>query len=827
MNEADTCRKFVVPKLQAAGWDDRPHAINEQRTFTDGRVVFIGGKARRGRQKRSDYLLRYNPDFPIAVVEAKSRFSHAAEGLQQAKEYAEILGLRFAYSTNGIEIVEFDYTTGIERTIGEFPAPADLWARLRRAEGIVDEEVAERLLTPTFPDRAKPLRYYQEIAVNRAVQAALQGRKRSLLTLCTGAGKTAVAFQICWKLWSAQWNSKGVNRNPKILFLADRNVLVDDPMAKDFSPFGDARHKIAGGVAVKSRDMYFAIYQSIARDDSNWREIPEWFAPATQIGMTATPRGEENLDTYNYFGDPLYEYSLAQGIADGFLAPYRVHRVISDYDAAGWRPTRGELDRYGREIPDTEYSTRDFERVVALRARTQAIAKHLAGFMAETDRFAKTIVFCVDQEHAPEMRQVLAALNTNLVKDHPDYVCRVTSDEGDVGSAHRAKFQDVEIQTPVILTTSQLLTTGVDAPTCKNVVLARVVGSMPEFKQIIGRGTRLRADYGKLAFNIIDYTGTATRMFADPAFDGDPVRENEAVINADGDVVEEREIEETALGPDDFPDIPDGPVDLDDEPEAGGRKFYVDGGEVSIIRHLVYELDSDGRQLACRQLTDYTGDKVRTLYPNASELRTDWLDPERRAEIVERLEEKGIELDSLAETVGKPEADPFDLLCHLAYNAPLRTRRERADRLLREQDDFLTRFGPDAREVLDAVLEKYAEHGSAQFKLPDLIEIPPFNEWGNVIEIAARFGGARNCAAPSPNCSACSTPLELKECQIGQNRPQEGCAEAIDHCPASRQHHQVCAKNYAQGQGVERRSRPPADARLDHVPEVPRRYGAD
>ena len=313
MNEADTCRKFVVPKLQAAGWDNRPHAINEQKSFTDGRVVFIGGKARRGKQKRSDYLLRYNPDFPIAVVEAKSRYKHAAEGLQQAKEYAEILGLRFAYSTNGIEIVEFDYTTGVERTIGDFPPPDDLWARLRRAEGIVDDQVAERLLTPTFPDRTKPLRYYQEIAVNRAVQAALQGRKRALLTLCTGAGKTAVAFQICWKLWSARWNSKGVNRNPKILFLADRNVLVDDPMAKDFSPFGDARHKIAGGVAVKSRDIYFAIYQSIARDenrpglyreyardffdliiidechrgsardDSNWREILEWFEPATQI----------------------------------------------------------------------------------------------------------------------------------------------------------------------------------------------------------------------------------------------------------------------------------------------------------------------------------------------------------------------------------------------------------------------------------------------------------------------------------------------------------------------------------------------------------------
>jgi len=776
--EADTCRKVVVPKLQAAGWDTPPHAINEQRTFTDGRIVFVGDKARRGRQKRADYILRYRPDFPIAVVEAKAHAHHPAEGLQQAREYAEILGLKFAYATNGAEIVEVDYTTGVERPITDFPTPADLWARLRAAEGLADDTVAEKLLTPTYPDRAKPLRYYQEIAVNRAVQAVLQGRTRVLLTLCTGSGKTAVAFQIAWKLWSARWSAKGTNRRPKILFLADRNVLVDDPMAKDFRPFDDARHKITGGVAVKSRDMYFAIYQSMARDenrpglyreyapdffdliivdechrgsardDSNWREILEWFSPATQIGMTATPRREDNVDTYTYFGDPLYEYSLAQGIADGFLAPYRVHRIITDYDATGWRPSKGELDRYGREIPDEEYGTRDFERVIALRARTQAIARHLAGFMAQTDRFAKTIVFCVDQEHALEMRNALAVLNADLVKDHPDYVCRVTSDEGDIGSAHRAKFQDVETRTPVILTTSQLLTTGVDAPTCKNVVLARVVGSMPEFKQIIGRGTRLRTDYGKLAFNIIDYTGTATEKFADPDFDGTPAREQEQVIDAEGDVVEDHEPHDPPPDPDDGPDLPDGPLDpadpgLDDGPEAGPRKYYVDGGQVEVIRHVVYELDPDGKKLTCRQLTDYTGDKVRSLYPNASELRADWLDPDRRADIVERLADKGIDLDTLGEVLGKPEADPFDLLCHLAYNAPLRTRRERADGVRKDQDAFFETFGPDAREVLDALLEKYAEHGSAQFTLPDILEVPPFSTWGNVVEIAARFGGTK------------------------------------------------------------------------------------
>lgn len=775
MNEADTCRKYVVPKLQAAGWDDRPHAINEQRTFTDGRVVFIGGRARRGKQKRADYLLRYRADFPIAVVEAKASYKEAADGLQQAMDYAQVLGLRFAYATNGKGIVEFDFSTGAESALSEFPTPADLWSRLRRADGPSEDRAAQRLLTPTLPDRARPLRYYQEIAVNRTVQAVLEGRRRALLTLCTGSGKTIVAFQICWKLWQARWNARENIRRPKILFLADRNFLVDDPMAKDFLPFGDARHKLVGGDAVKSRDMYFSTYQTMAedesrsglyrefnpaffdlivvdechrgsaREDSAWREILEWFEPATQIGMTATPRRQESADTYAYFGDPLYEYSLAQGIGDGFLAPYRVHRVITDYDAVGWRPTKGQQDRYGRMIQDAEYHTPDFERKIALRARTQAIAKHLAGFMAETDRFAKTIVFCVDQEHALEMRSALVAHNADLMKEHPNYVCRVTADEGNIGSAHRETFQDVDTRTPAILTTSKLLTTGLDAPTCKNVVLARMVGSMAEFKQIIGRGTRLRPDYGKLAFNILDYTGTATRMFADPAFDGDPVREADTVIDSRGETVETSEGEDAAPEPDDIAgrdwDVSTGMTTPDDEEDPGPRKFYVDDGEVEIIRHLVYELDADGRRLTCKHLTDYAGEKVRTLYPNASELRAGWLDAERRAEIVERLEELGLDPATLAEAVGQTEADEFDLLCHLAYNTPLRTRRERAEKLVREQEAFFADFAPDARQVLDAVIEKYAEHGSAQLKLPDVLEVPPLSEWGNVIELSARFGG--------------------------------------------------------------------------------------
>jgi type I restriction enzyme R subunit len=349
--------------------------------------------------------------------------------------------------------------------------------------------------------------------------------------------------------------------------------------------------------------------------------------------MTATPLRDDNRDTYLYFGNPIYEYSLRQGIEDGFLAPYRVHRVVTEWDAAGWRPSKDDLDRYGRAIPDDEYQTKDFERVVALRARTLAIARHLTGFLKKTDRFAKTIVFCVDQEHASEMRQALSNLNADLVADHPDYVCRVTADEGDYGRGHLSRFQDVDTRVPAILTTSQLLTTGVDAPTCKNIVLARVVGSMSEFKQIIGRGTRVRDDYGKLWFNILDYTGSATRLFADPAFDGDPVRLTEEELKEDG---------ETRVISDEWPDAAhqEEPPYVVKPPAEDRRKFYFDGGQVEVAAHLVYELDPDGKQLRVVRYTDYAAEKVRTICPTAKDLRSQWADPGRRSEIIRQLEER-------------------------------------------------------------------------------------------------------------------------------------------------------------------------------------------
>jgi len=770
LNEADTCRKFVVPKLQVAGWDADPHSIAEQRTFTDGRIFPLpDGRAKRGKPKRADYILRYTRDFALAVVEAKDIYHSAGDGLQQAKLYAEMLKLKFAYSTNGREIVEFDYLTGTESVIAAFPTPEELWARVQASEAI-SPEVKERLLTPSNHVTGKSPRYYQEIAVNRVVLAILQEKKRVLITMATGTGKTEVAFQICWKLWSSRWNRKGEpHRKPKILFLADRNFLVDDPKDKTFAAFGDARFKIENGQVNLGREMYFAIYQAIARDErrpglyreyprdffdliivdechrgsaaeeSNWRAILEWFSPAFQLGMTATPLRDDNRDTYEYFRNPIYQYSLRQGIEDGFLAPYRVHRVITEWDAAGWRPNAGELDRYGRAIPDEEYETKDFERAVVLRARTEAIAKHFTEFLKKTDRFAKTIVFCVDQEHADELRRAIANLNSDIVQQYPDFACRVTADEGSIGRGHMAKFQDVETKTPVILTTSQLLTTGLDAPTCKNVVLARVIGSMTEFKQIIGRGTRVRDDYGKLWFNIVDYTGSATRLFADPDFDGEPALITQIEVDSEGEAIEETVVEQQETNP----EIEGDETAIISEPtETERRKYYFDEGQVEIAAHLVYELDPEGRQLRVVRFTDYAGEKVRTLFPSAPDLHGAWVDAEKRGEIIDRLAERGIDFDQLAAAANQPDADPFDLLCHLAYNAPLRTRRERAERVRTNRKNFFEQYGPEARLILDELLEKYAEHGIAQFVLPDVLRLPPISGHGQPAEIIRIFGGA-------------------------------------------------------------------------------------
>ena len=758
ISEADTCRKYVLPKLYDAGWND--DQINEQRTFTDGRIMVAGTKVWRKPQKRADYLLRYKPNLMIAVVEAKASLKNHRDGLQQAKEYAQILDLKFAYSTNGKGIVEHDFLSGRETELEAFPSPDELWARLQMHLGIKQSE-QQCFLSPSLPVPGKSPRYYQEIAINRVIQAILQGQHHVLLTMATGTGKTDVAFHICWKLWNTRWNRTGEPRRPRILYLSDRSILVDDPKDKQFAPFGDARWKIQGE-AIKSREMYFATYQAIAkderrpglyreygpdffdliivdechrgsaRDESNWREILEYFQPAYQLGMTATPLREDNRDTYRYFGNPVYTYSLRQGIDDGFLAPYRVHRIITDVDAIGWRPSKDELDRYGRSIPDEEYQTSDFERVVALKARTEAIAKSIADFLRRSDPFAKTIVFCVDQEHADEMRQAINNHCADFAKQYPDYVVRVVSDEGDIGRGYLSRFQELETRTPTVVTTSKLLTTGVDIQTCKNIVIVRVINSMTEFKQIIGRGTRVRADYGKLWFSILDYTGSATRLFADPDFDGDPIDPPTQI---------------TLPQPVPLPNAEEGKRDEDGSSASVAireepAKYYVDGGKIGIAAHFVYELDGDGKQLRVVKFTDYASERIRSMWTSAAELRSHWGNAEERSLIIESLAEHGITLEQLAENAMQPDADPFDLLCYIAFNAPLRTRRERAERLRKGRVDFWEYFKPDARQILDEILEKYVVYGTAQFKMPDILKVPPISEHGNVIEIVEKFGGA-------------------------------------------------------------------------------------
>jgi len=769
ITESDTCRKYVLPRLYDAGWSD--DQVAQEKTFTDGRVIPKGKGHTRKPGKRADYLLRYRPDFPIAVAEAKAAYKKPGDGMQQAIEYAEILGLKFAYSTNGHGIEEYDFIAGRQTSLDAFPSPEELWRRWRGDQELAEDKDADDLLFPfnrelrNADGTVKRPRYYQEIAIHRAVQAVVQGQKRILLTMGTGTGKTFVAMQIAWQLWKTR-------RVRRILYLADRDILVDQAKDRDFVPFGDAVHKIKRR-AIKSREVYFAIYQAIAgregqpglvhaypldffdliivdechrgsaRDESNWRQILEYFHPATQIGMTATPLRNDNVDTYRYFGDPVYTYSLAQGIEDGFLAPYRVHRVTTDVDDAGWRPDPGLLDRFGREVPDGLYGTQDFERVVSLLGRTEAVARHLTDYLKETGRYAKTIVFCVDQEHAKDMRKALINCNSDVTRQHPNYVVRVVSDEGKVGRGHLDRFQDPEQTFPVIVTTSKLLSTGVDVPTCRNIVLFKPIHSIVEFKQIIGRGTRLFGDADKFWFTILDYV-EATCLFYDPEFDGIPELTSEQAINAQGEVTHSAEsgvAVEAAEGTEGArPVISDDGV-IGDDSEGELHKYYVDGVQVRVVRELVQELDPEGRELRVQRFEDYTRTQVRTLYGNAGKIRSAWRDPTLRAALISDLASRGISFEQLAAVTGQPDADPFDLLTYVAFNAPLRSRRERAEAVRREHKDFLDACNPQARQVLGYLLDKYTAHGVAQLTDLHILELPDVPVQGTVIEIANLFGG--------------------------------------------------------------------------------------
>src|SRR5688572_19020183 len=675
-----------------------------------------------------------------------------------------MMNVKFAYSSNGKGIVEHDFITGMERALDGFPSPDELWGRLKGTFKFEDEKDETDALSQYWQEvGGKAPRYYQQVAINKTVNAVLEGQNRILLTMATGTGKTFVAFQIAWRLWKSK-------RKKRILYLADRNVLIDQAKDRTFSPMGQAVHKIQGK-AQKGREVYFALYQALAgptnesnlyeqypkdyfdliivdechrgsaNEEGSWRKILEYFDSATKIGMTATPKRTDNIDTYDYFGDPVYTYSLRQGIDDGFLAPYRVYRVIPDVDASGLQIDSGVVDRFGREIPPDLYGTKDFERLISLLSRTEVAAKHLTEYLKRTNRFDKTIVFCVDQEHALDMRIALNNANADLSKIHLHYVARVVGDEQAVGRGHLDNFQDPEKATPVILTTSQMLTTGVDAPTCRNVVLFKPINSMIDFKQIIGRGTRVSEEHNKFWFTIIDYVG-ATQLFYDPAFDGDPVRVTKTEIDKEGN---ETKVEDSEEGT------------LQEEPQVTGtfevpvtlgigelpRKYYLDNVQVYIAGEQAFELDPEGNVLKTIQFTDYVSDNIRRLNLTAEYLKQDWPKAEQRAENLNQLRARGIDPDHLANVTHQEDADALDLLLHVAYNAPLVTRRERAEKLRQKKANFFNTFTPAAREILDTLLEKYADYGIGEFdQLPRVLQVSPFDRYGSPYEIYQLFGGA-------------------------------------------------------------------------------------
>jgi type I restriction enzyme, R subunit len=747
LTERDICTKFITPALQKAGWD-LMEQIREEFYFTRGRVKVRGQVATRGEAKKADYILYHKPNFPIAVIEAKDNDHTVGAGMQQALDYAEILDVPFAYSSNGDGFKAHDRTgqsAPVEKDLGldAFPSPEELWRRYCAWKKLDDP--AQKIVNQDYYIAAagKTPRYYQLIAINRTVEAIARGQNRILLVMATGTGKTYTAFQIIWRLWKA-----GIKK--RILYLADRNILVDQTIVNDFKPFGKAMTKIKNRQADPAYEIYLSLYQAVtgteeekniykqfspdffdliivdechrgsAADDAQWREILEYFRSATQIGLTATPKETKYISNIHYFGEPVYTYSLKQGIEDGFLAPYKVIRIDIDKDMDGWRPSKGQKDRYGHRIDDREYNQRDYDRSLVLEDRTTLVAARVTEYLRATNRYDKTIIFCEDIDHAERMREALVNANADLTAENRRYVMRITGDSAE-GKAELDNFIDPESRYPVIATTSRLLGTGVDAQTCKLIVLDKMIQSMTEFKQIIGRSTRINEDFNKFFFTIMDFK-RATELFADPEFDGDPVQ------------IYERK-------PNDPPTPPDPPGDgviADPDPAGPGRpKFYVDGVEVAILRERVQYYNKEG-SLITESLKDFTRKAMLKECASLDAFLRKWTAADQKEALIRELEERGILIEALEQEVGK-DYDAFDLVCHVAYDAPPLTRRERADQV--KKRNYFARYGEKARAVLDALLDKYADEGIENIESMDILKVQPFTVLGTPMEIISEFGG--------------------------------------------------------------------------------------
>ena len=792
LTERDICTKFITPNLEKAGWDLQSQILEEV-YFTRGRIIVRGKLVTRGKAKRADYILYYKPNIPIALIEAKDNNHSVGDGIQQGLEYGAILDIPFVFSSNGDGFLFHDRTgqsspVETEISINAFPSPDDLWQKYRRWKGLgpADEEI---IFQNYFEDSSgKEPRYYQRIAINRTIEAISKGQKRILLVMATGTGKTYTAFQIIWRLWKAK-------RKKRILYLSDRNVLIDQTMVNDFRPFGSVMAKLSTSsktiertdgtevtlaTAVDSKhrridtsyEIYLALYQSItgpeehqklfrelssdffdliivdechrgsAAEDSAWREILEYFSSATQIGMTATPKETEYVSNIHYFGNPVYSYSLKQGIHDGFLAPYKVIKVHLDVDIEGYRPAPGEHDKYGYEIEDRIYNQKDFDRELVIDERTKRVARRVTEFLKESgDRFQKTIVFCVDTEHASRMRKALINENEDMVQQCERYVMRITGDDAE-GVAQVGNFIDPEARYPVIVTTSRLLSTGVDAQTCRLIVLDREVGSMIEFKQIVGRGTRIHEDAKKYYFTLIDFR-KATNHFADPAFDGEPAQiyvpgEDEPISPPDDvpppfdvdDPIPRLQGEDETVIFDPFPPIID-------EPRDRPRKYHIHGHEVWISAERIEYLDQHGK-LVTESLRDYSKRRLRKHYASLDDFIRRWREAERKQAIIEELENEGVIFDALAEEVNK-DLDPFDLICHVAFDQPPLTRRQRVLNIRKR--DIFTKYSEQARRVLEALLRKYEDEGITGLDDPHILRVAPFDSMGTPMELLKQFGG--------------------------------------------------------------------------------------
>jgi len=762
-SEADIKAKFITPSILKSGWDELTQ-IGREIYFTDGRIYVKGKLTARGKRKFADYVLFYKPNVPIAIIEAKDNKHSLKSGIQQALEYANTLDIPCVFSSNGDGFYFHDKTNAdgqIEKelTLDEFPNPEILWSKYKKYKGIQTKDAEEISRQEYFQDSSgRNPRYYQQIAVNRTVEAVAKGLNRILLVMATGTGKTYTAFQIIYRLWKSK-------AKKRILFLADRTALIDQTARGDFRHFKDALTIIKNKKIDTAYNVYLALYQGLsnseaedaykqfssdffdliiidechrgsAKEDSKWREILEYFNTATHIGLTATPKETNEVSNIDYFGEPIYTYSLKQGIDDGFLAPYKVVKVTLDIDAEGWRPNKGFLDKQGQPVEDRIYNVKDFDKNIVVEERRKLVAKKITEFLKGNDRFSKTIVFCIDIEHAEGMRSALVNCNSDLYIQNNKYIMQITGDNED-GKRELDNFINPSETYPVIATTSKLMTTGIDAQTCKLIILDSNIGSMTEFKQIIGRGTRINEEYGKTYFTIMDFRNV-TNLFADPDFDGDPVMIKQASENDDLTGAEDETKDETITDELDgeeikFPEIIGGGEIEDD---TSREKVRVDGVKVKIVNERVQYLGNDGKVIT-ESLKDYTKNSITKQYQSLEKFLNTWKNAEKKEVIVKELEEEGVFFDVLKEHVGK-EFDPFDLICHIAFEAKPLTRKERANNV--KKRNYFTKYGDKAQAVLNSLLDKYAEDGLLTIESTEVLKLDPINKLGTPIELIKAFG---------------------------------------------------------------------------------------